>query len=110
MDKIMPKITIISLNKEIFCLDKTQTVLGAIHEHSIDWMHACGAKGRCTTWSMIVVKGIENLNEFTKHELFYKSRALLKENERLACQSKVTGDIEILVPESGRLPHLKYID
>ena len=106
----MPKITIISLNKEIFCNDKKQTVLEAIQEHSIDWMHACGAKGRCTTCCMIVVKGSENLNELTKNELSYKNRALLKENERLACQSTVTGDIEILVPKSGRLPHLKYID
>ena len=106
----MPKISIISLNREIFCNPKNQTVLEAIHDHSIDWMHACGAKGRCTTCCMIILEGEENLNDFTKNELFYKNRSLLDTNERLACQCTLTGDIKIKVPESGRLPHLQYID
>ena len=59
---------------------------------------------------MIILEGKENLNELTKNELFYRNRSLLKDNERLACQSTLLGDIKIRVPQASRLPHLNYID
>jgi len=106
----MPKISIISLKKEIFCSKNIQTVLSAIHDNSIDWMHACGAKGRCTTCCMIVLKGEKNISELTKNELYYQDRTMLKENERLACQCTLVGDVTIQVPDTCRLPHLNYYD
>ena len=106
----MPKISITSLKKEIFCTHGTQTVLSSIQENAIDWMHACGAKGRCTTCSMVVINGYENLSPQTKNERFYIDRAMIEPNVRLACQCTLLGDITISVPESGRLPHMKYFD
>ena len=107
----MPKITITSLKKEIFYNDDESTALAAFQENLIDWMHACGAKGRCTTCAMIVLSGSENLSEPTKHELYYKGISLLDENERLACQSTVSGgDVIVKIPKAGRLPHLRYFD
>ena len=106
----MPKISITSLNKEIFCIGKVQTVLSAIQNNSIDWMHSCGAKGRCTTCAMVVVSGSDNIDPPTKNELYYKNRLILKENERLACQSTLDGDIKIAIPIASRLPHLDYFD
>ena len=106
----MPKISITSLKKEIFCEEKRQTVLAAIQDNSIDWMHACGAKGRCTTCSMVVIEGQNNLSDMTKNELYYHKQAILNENERMACQCTLMGDIVIKIPYSNRLPHLRYYD
>ena len=106
----MPKITITSLKKEIFCVEKIHTVLAVIQDNSIDWMHTCGAKGNCTTCIIVVSKGQENLSALTKNELYYKSISMLRKNERLACQCTLAGDIVIQVPRSNRLPHLQYYD
>lgn len=106
----MPKISITSLKREIFCPVDTQNVLKAIHNSSIDWMHACGAKGRCTTCCMIVIDGLQNLTEPTKSEVYYRNLNMLRDNERLACQCNLTGDIRIEVPKSTRFPHIQYFD
>lgn len=106
----MPKITITSLEKEIFCASQNQTLLAAIHQNGIDWMHACGGKGRCTTCAALVVSGHENINERTKNELYYLKNSGLGKDERLACQSTISGDIEVSVPIRNKLPHLNYLD
>ncbi|MBX2943532.1 MAG: (2Fe-2S)-binding protein [Cyclobacteriaceae bacterium] len=107
----MVKIVIENLDrKELVINNYSKTVLNHLQDHFLDWMHACGAKGRCTTCKMIVVSGVENLSELTAAEIKYKSRGELRENERLTCQTKTSGDIVIRVPNSGKLPHMKYSD
>jgi 2Fe-2S ferredoxin len=71
-------------------------------------MQACGGKGRCTTCTVRIVNGIENLEPKTSAEMRYENQGLLKNNERLACQLKVTGDVLVIVPDEYKLPHLKY--
>ncbi len=80
----------------------------AIHAEFIDWMHTCGGKGRCTTCKLTLIKGFENLNPLTSAELKYRNKNLLKENQRLACQCKINGDIEIEVSPENKLPHMNY--
>jgi len=105
----MVKIVIENLDrKEVVVNNCSKTVLNHLQDHFLDWMHACGAKGRCTTCKMIVVDGIENLSGFTEAESRYKKRGELRENERLACQAKANGNIVIRVPRSGKLPHMNY--
>lgn len=106
----MPKIVIKNLdNKTIVSNDNTKTVLSLIHQNGIDWMHACGKKGRCTTCKMIVEEGMENLEELTDQESRFREMKALKPNERLTCQAILnTGTIVIKVPEVGKLPHLNY--
>lgn len=80
-------------------------------ENGIDWMHACGGKGRCTSCKAVVLKGEENLIPKSPAELRYESQDQLAANERLCCQAKLTeGDLEIQVPEESKLPHMKYSD
>ncbi len=90
--------------------DFSKTFLQHVQENAIDWMYACGGKGRCTTCKVIVLQGEENLEPRTNAELLYESQGLLLDNERLACQVKITGDVTICVPEENKLPHLKYSD
>lgn len=108
----MPKIVIKNLdNKVISTNENSNSVLDALHNNFIDWMHACGGKGRCTTCKMIVLEGMENLAPATTHEERFKEMNALKENERLTCQSILQKDeIVIRVPEAGKLPHMKYSD
>ncbi len=89
--------------------DNTKTVLKILQENYIDWMHACGAKGRCTTCSFTLLKGNQNVSELSGAELKYREMGKLDENSRLACQTMVIKEeIEIEVPQAYKLPHIQY--
>lgn len=107
----MPKIVIQNLhNKEIFITNENTNLLGAIHENNIDWMHACGGKGRCTTCKVQVLEGLENFCEESLAELKYRAMKRLKPNERLSCQSRIKGDIVVKVASENKFNHIQYSD
>ncbi|GHB42227.1 2Fe-2S iron-sulfur cluster-binding protein [Mongoliitalea lutea] len=108
----MVKIIIENLNhEEISSSSSGRKVIELIHENYIDWMHACGKKGRCTSCKMIVIKGGENLDELTDREEFFKSKGRLKTNERLTCQTKIKqGELLIRVADENKFPHISYSD
>jgi ferredoxin, 2Fe-2S len=94
--------------KSIEVHDLSKTVLQHLQNHGIDWMHACGAKGRCTTCTFTVVAGTESLAPKTPAELKYQQLGALLPQERLACQAKLSGSVTIAVPEVYQLPHINY--
>ena len=50
----MARIMIENLFKRtIMAADHSKSLLRHFQDNSIDWMHACGAKGRCTTCKVI---------------------------------------------------------
>ncbi|MEP2771724.1 MAG: 2Fe-2S iron-sulfur cluster-binding protein [Fulvivirga sp.] len=105
----MPEISIKNLsNKTITTNESDKVVLKILHENAVDWMHACGGKGRCTTCKMIVIEGLENLSPHSDFEKKVNNLGALKENQRLACQCKISGDIIVKVPDENKLPHLDY--
>lgn len=105
----MPKIVIQNLNnKHIFSENSSLSLLSILQENYIDWMHACGGKGRCTTCKAIVWSGLSGLGELTDAERKYVEMGRLEDNERLACQCRVAGDIEISVAEENKFPHIHY--
>ncbi|MFY0593207.1 2Fe-2S iron-sulfur cluster-binding protein [Roseivirga sp.] len=105
----MPKILIRNLNnKTISANDAKKSILDIIHSESVDWMHACGGKGKCTTCKMVVHAGIDTLGTDTEPEERLRGLERLAENERLACQCKLSGDIEISVAEGNKFPHIEY--
>ncbi|PIB37239.1 ferredoxin [Reichenbachiella sp. 5M10] len=107
----MPKIVIQNLhNKEIFTSDARQNLLEIIHKNQVDWMFACGGKGRCTTCKAIVVAGGEYLSERSAAEIKFLHSNRLEENERLACQCTVHGDVELRVADQNKFMHLHYSD
>ena len=107
----MPKIIIKNLNnQEVELNDPKKSVLQLIGEAYIDWMQACGGKGRCTTCTMVVHQGMEHLNELTAAEEKFKSAGRLNTNQRLACQCVASSDIVISTPEKYKLPHVNYSD
>jgi 2Fe-2S ferredoxin len=107
----MPKIVISNLyNRKIISKSNDKNALEIIHENYIDWMHACGKKGRCTTCKMIVAEGEDQLGPVTEREQKFIDAGKLKAGERLACQAIVKGDIVIKVAERNKFPHMDYSD
>lgn len=107
----MVKIVIENLGqKEVLVSRAGQTALRHFHADGVDWMHACGGKGRCTTCRMVVVRGAEELGPITDAEQKYRKEGLLLNNERLACQAQVSSDLVVRVPDDSKLPHLNYTD
>lgn len=106
----MLKIIIENLfRKEILSSLRERKVIDLIHENHIDWMHACGKKGRCTTCKIIVVDGMENLSCLTEREEFFKGIGKLTNRERLSCQAKlIQGEILIRVAEENKFSHMDY--
>jgi 2Fe-2S ferredoxin len=105
----MPQIVIQNMGKKVLDVqDLTKTVLQHVQQQGIDWMQACGGKGRCTTCMFTIISGAEQLNPKTTAEIKYENLGALLRNERLACQALITGDITIAVPEVCQLPHIQY--
>lgn len=109
-NKRMVQIRIQNLgNRAIESENTERKVIELIHENGIDWMHACGKKGRCTTCKMSIVKGQENLSSETIQEQHFRELKRLLPNERLACQAHLLhGALTIRVPDSSKFPHLTY--
>ena len=85
------------------------TLLAALQAAGHDWMHACGAKGRCTTCRLQVRAGQENLSPLTAAELRYQAAGRLRPDERLTCQAQLpAGDATGRVLEATQLPHVRY--
>ncbi|MCW5912229.1 MAG: (2Fe-2S)-binding protein [Cyclobacteriaceae bacterium] len=106
----MVKIVIENMARKEVTGKAGSSALRVFHENYIDWMHACGGKGRCTTCKMIVVRGADALGPLTDAETRYRATAELAGTERLACQAKVTGECHVRAPEEYKLPHQAYTD
>ena len=105
----MAKLIVQNLGSLTVNVSAPQTVLQAIQATGLDWMHACGAKGRCTTCRVEIISGMENLSSETAPELKYREAGRLKKTERLTCQITVMQDeVKVKVPKQVQLPHQKY--
>ena len=107
----MPKLIVQNLKGAEIQVEHGQTLLKAIQAAGYDWMHACGAKGRCTTCRIIVLEGMEHLGNLTESEQRYHDWQRLQDNERLTCQCIPSGgNITGKVPDQTKLPHLEYLE
>ena len=107
----MIKITITNLEGGVELMgEPSRTLLQIIQEHRLDWMHACGAKGRCTTCKVVIEEGEEHLSLPTGPERRFQSSGALTTGERLTCQSRTKGNLKVRVPRESMLPHVNYSD
>ena len=104
----MSKLIIRNLANKSILLTSNKSLLKHIQDDYIDWMHACGGKGRCTTCRIRVLEGMKNISPFSAAELKFKNQGRLQENERLTCQSYAYGDILAEIPADCQLPHMPY--
>lgn len=107
----MAFIRIVNLfDKNLEVNDFSKPLLRHFHGAGIDWMHACGGKGRCTTCKVIIESGQEHLEPETSAETRYRNMGALSANERLSCQTRIKGDVSVRAPDEYKLPHVRYSD
>jgi 2Fe-2S ferredoxin len=105
------RLVIKNLNNKILDLSSCNaSLLHCLLQSGLDWMHACGGKGRCTTCKVRVLSGMENITPLSPAEKRYREQHLLGMEERLSCQVRVTNDLVVEVPTDSKLSHLLYSD
>ncbi|MFT5916247.1 MAG: 2Fe-2S ferredoxin [Flammeovirgaceae bacterium] len=87
--------------------NNSESILKNIQENNIDWMFACGGKGKCTTCRAEIIEGLEQLPPPNEAELAKADRLL--PNERLTCQTIIgDSDLVLRVPTPCQFPHIEY--
>ena len=71
-----------------------ETLLQIALDNGIPMEHACGGNGFCTTCMCDVKEGMGNLSERNDRE---ENMGITDDPNRLSCQTKVHGDVEIEV-------------
>lgn len=79
------------------------SLLQASLNAGIPHVHVCGGRGRCSTCRVIVTQGLENCLPRNEKEVQIAVLKGFSAEVRLACQTKVTGDISLrrLVLDNG---------
>ncbi len=108
----MPKITISNQGQKVVDYkinnETPLSILAIMQENNIDWMHACGGNGRCTSCKCDVIEGAENLASNTEVENNYMEASKLLVSQRLTCQAIPKGDVLISVPKKNKVPGVNY--
>jgi ferredoxin, 2Fe-2S len=102
------KVIVKNLDNRCVDISENEPLLLGLTNAGLDWMHACGGKGRCTTCKAEVLLGAENFTPLTASELRYRQQGLLRASERLTCQVRLRGDVVLCVPDESQLPHVAY--
>jgi adenylate cyclase len=79
------------------------TILEASLNAEINHMHVCGGNARCSTCRVYVVEGLNNCLPRNEKEAKLAEKLGFPENIRLACQTKIRGDITIRRPVVDKL-------
>ncbi len=108
----MPKITIFNQGQKVVEYklnnEAPMSILAILQENNIDWMHACGGKGKCTSCRCDVMEGEENLATRTEVESNYLEVGRLLETQRLTCQTMPSGNVLVSIPEKNKLSEVNY--
>lgn len=79
------------------------TILEVAMDNFIDLHHNCGGVCACTTCHVYIESGMECLSEMSDREEDYLDRAADQRlNSRLGCQCKISGDIEVQIPDQSQ--------
>ena len=79
-------------------IDDRTSILEASLQARISHAHACGGNAQCSTCRVIVLAGSENMLERNEKEWKLAHKLGFPPHIRLACQTKVRGDVEIKRP------------
>ncbi|MEI7554690.1 2Fe-2S iron-sulfur cluster-binding protein [Candidatus Chlorohelix sp.] len=94
----MPIITILPSGQKLEVVIGL-TILEAALDKQIAWPNTCGGKAHCTTCAFVLIKGFENVSPMSRLEEYQltvrKGRHSLVQKIRLACQTRIIGDITI---------------
>ena len=88
------KIDLIPDNTEI-SISEDETILTASLRNDIQHHHACGGLGMCSTCRVEIIEGEDNLSPKSKSEQNLSKKLELPSNIRLACQTKIKGNVKL---------------
>ena len=74
------------------------TLLANLLESDVEINHSCGGNGTCGTCCVRVIEGLSNFSEIGEIEAEMKIDRAFRDDERLSCQSYISGDIKIRIP------------
>ena len=78
-----------------FEFEKNQTILEVSLENELSHLHVCGGHGRCSTCRVQVLDGLENCENRNAIEQAMSEKLDFPDDVRLACQTKLKGDVTI---------------
>ncbi len=84
-------------NKTI-CASPDSTILEATLKAKINHMHVCGGNARCSTCRVYIMDGLSNCRPRNEKEKQLAEKLGFPQNIRLACQTKISGNITIRRP------------
>lgn len=76
-------------------IDPDSTILQASLKAGVQHTHVCGGQARCTTCRVSVLSGLENCLPRNEQESRLATQLGFPEHIRLACQTRVSGDISM---------------
>ena len=85
-------------DNKTFDASPDDTILKAALKANIDYVHVCGGNARCSTCRVDIVKGLNNCLPRNKKEMQLSEQLGFPQNIRLACQTKIRGNITIKRP------------
>ncbi|MCB0368604.1 MAG: (2Fe-2S)-binding protein [Bdellovibrionales bacterium] len=83
------------LNNQPIEVQKDESLMFELLRAGLPVASSCHGDGVCAKCRVTILKGLENVLPESPLEASLRERNNLKENERLSCQMKLTGDIEI---------------
>ncbi|MBN2227354.1 MAG: (2Fe-2S)-binding protein [candidate division Zixibacteria bacterium] len=95
----MPKILFVNSDTEVEVAEGT-TILEAALDNGIDIDNDCGANGVCGTCHVYIDCGIDRVSPKEGDEAdLLETVDKLTDRSRLACQTRVLGDITVTIPK-----------
>ena len=73
-----------------------ETILWAALEAGCNHEFACGARAECTTCRVWVLDGLDNVSPRNQKEQLWNQDLQVDDSMRLACQTRITGDVSIV--------------
>jgi adenylate cyclase len=82
-------------DKKCLEINESDTVLAALLANGIEQTHVCGGNAYCSTCRIMILDGIQNCSTPTSAERVLAKKLDFPVHIRLACQTKVSGDVSI---------------
>lgn len=80
--------------------EEKTNLLALLNANDIGIPQSCEGNGICTTCRVYVIEGSEYVSPRSEIEIEHANDRGFSANERLCCQTDVSGSIEIIIPEA----------
>lgn len=90
----MPILTIHPSMRKLYA-ESDKTIFSVLRKNNIPIGSSCGGDGICDKCRVTIMDGKNNLSEMNEAELRLRNEHSFEHDERVACQTKIHGDVMI---------------